>query len=308
VNWGFLSTAAINDSVLAGARASDRAEVVAVGSRSRERAEAWAAERGIPRAHGSYEDLLADDEVEAVYVSLPNALHAEWALRALQAGRHVLVEKPFSTSVREVERCFEEAERRGLVLSEGFMWRHHPQTDRMTGLVREGAIGELRLVRAHFSFTLDRPGDARWSAGLDGGSIMDVGCYCISAARLLAGEPSAVLALATGEEVDARAAGLLRFDSGVLAHYDCGLDLPPRHELEVVGAGGSLFLADPWHCREPVIEVRRGSSVDRIEVERADPYRLELEDLHDAVRDRRPPRLGRADAVGQARVLGTILS
>jgi xylose dehydrogenase (NAD/NADP) len=309
VRWGFLSTAAINDSVLAGARLSDRVDVVAVGSRSLERARTWADERGIARAHGSYEDLLADDEVEAVYISLPNGLHAEWALKALEAGKHVLVEKPFSRHAHEVERCFDAAEERGLVLSEGFMWRHHPQTRVLTELVDRGAIGELRLVRATFSFPLDRPDDVRWSAALDGGALMDVGCYCISGVRLLAGEPETVLAVATGDAVDARLAGLLRFAGGELAHFDCGFDLPARDELEVVGADGTLFLDDPWHCREPVIELRRSDGTEqRFDVEHADPYQLELEDISDAARDGRPPLLGRDDALGQARVLEAILS
>jgi D-xylose 1-dehydrogenase (NADP+, D-xylono-1,5-lactone-forming) len=306
VNWGFLSTAAINDLVLAGARQSDRVEVVAVGSRSGERARAWADERGIPRAHGSYEELLADDEVEAVYISLPNGLHVEWTLRALEAGKHVLVEKPFSRHAHEVQRCFDLADERGLVLSEAFMWRHHPQTARLLELAEE--IGPLRLVRAAFSFPLDRPDDVRWSAALDGGSLMDVGCYCISAARLLAGEPHLSVALATGPEVDAHLAGVLRFESGAIAHFDCGFDMPARDELEVVGAHGSLFLDDPWHCREPGIDLRHADdTVERIEIERVDPYMLELEDVTDAAREGREPLLGRADAVGQARVLETIL-
>jgi xylose dehydrogenase (NAD/NADP) len=308
VNWGFLSTAAINDLVLAGARLSDRVDVVAVGSRSADRARAWASERGIPRAHGSYEELLADDEVEAVYISLPNGLHVEWTLRALEAGKHVLVEKPFSRHAHEVERCFDLAEQRGLVLSEAFMWRHHPQTAKLVELVRDGAIGELRLVRAHFSFGLEYGPNVRWSPDLDGGAMMDVGCYCVSAARLFAGEPHATLVLATGPDVDARTVGVLRFDDGVLAHFDCGMDVVDRHELEIVGSDGALFTADPFHCRRPGIEVRRGGEVERIEIQPADPYRLELEDVTDAARDGRPPRLGREDAVGQARVLGTILS
>jgi xylose dehydrogenase (NAD/NADP) len=307
VRWGFLSTAAINDLVLAGARQSDRVDVVAVGSRSLERARAWAGEREIPRAHGSYEELLADDEVEAVYISLPNGLHAEWALRALEAGKHVLVEKPFSPRVKDVETCFDAAAARGLVLSEAFMWRHHPQTARMVELA--GEIGPLRLVRAAFSFPLvGRDDDVRWSRELDGGSLMDVGCYCVSAARLLLGEPETVLALATGGDVDARLAGMLRFAGGELAHFDCGFDMPARDELEVVGADGSLWLDDPWHCRKPGIELRRGGEVERVEIERVDPYRLELEDVGDAARDGRPPLLGREDALGQARVLEAILS
>ena len=297
VRWGILSTANINEKVLAGVSGSPAVEVAAVGSRSRESAERFAAAHDIPRAHGSYEELLADPEVEAVYIPLPNGMHVEWTLAALAAGKHVLCEKPLSPRADEVERCFDAAEQAGLVLSEGFMWRHHPQADRLVSLVREGAIGELRLVRAAFSFPLGRFPDVRWDAELDGGALLDVGCYCVSGSRLLAGaEPERV----NGEAVMA--------ESGVDAVFECGFDLPPRDELEAIGSEGSLFLDDPWHSLEPRIELRGGDgSLELIEVERANPYRLELEDVSAAIRGEREPRLGRADAVGQARALEALL-
>ena len=311
VRWGILSTAHINDSVLAGVSGSAAVEVLAVASRSLERAEAFASAREIPRAHGSYEDLLADPDLDAVYVPLPNGLHVPWTLAALEAGKHVLCEKPLSPRPEEVERCFDVAERAGRVLSEGFMWRHHPQAHRLTSLVREGTIGELRLVRAAFSFSLGRSHDARWDPKLDGGALLDVGCYCVSGARLLAGaEPERVAgeAVLTESGVDARFAGTLRFPGDVLATFDCGFDLAPRGELEAIGSEGSLFLGDPWHSRSPQI-ARRGAdgSVEVVEVERADPYRLEFEDVSAAIRGERAPRLGRADAVGQSRALAALL-
>jgi D-xylose 1-dehydrogenase (NADP+, D-xylono-1,5-lactone-forming) len=309
VRWGILSTADINEKVLAGVQGSPAVDVVAVGSRSAERAQEFASAHGIPRAHGSYQDLLANPDVEAIYIPLPNGLHVEWTLAALAAGKHVLCEKPLSPRAEEVERCFDAAERAGLVLSEGFMWRHHPQAERLESLVRGGAIGELRLVRAAFSFPLDRFPDVRWDAELDGGALLDVGCYCVSGARLLAGaEPERV----TGESVladsgvDSRFAGTLRFPGDVLAVFDCGFDIAPRDELEAIGSSGSLFLDDPWHSAEPRIELRAGS-VELVEVERANPYRLELEDVSAAIREEREPRLGRADAVGQARALEALM-
>jgi D-xylose 1-dehydrogenase (NADP+, D-xylono-1,5-lactone-forming) len=309
VRWGILSTADINEKVLAGVQGSPAVDVVAVGSRSAERAQEFASAHGIPRAHGSYQDLLANPDVEAIYIPLPNGLHVEWTLAALAAGKHVLCEKPLSPRAEEVERCFDAAERAGLVLSEGFMWRHHPQAERLESLVRGGAIGELRLVRAAFSFPLDRFPDVRWDAELDGGALLDVGCYCVSGARLLAGaEPERV----TGESVladsgvDSRFAGTLRFPGDVLAVFDCGFDIAPRDELEAIGSSGSLFLDDPWHSAEPRIELRAGS-VELVEVERANPYRLELEDVSAAIRGEREPRLGRADAVGQARALEALM-
>ena len=193
--FGLLSTADINGAILAGAAASDHVEVVAVASRDAARAESYAREHGIPVSHGSYDALLADPQVDAVYVSLPNSLHVEWAIRALEAGKHVLCEKPMSNDPRQVEAVFDVAERQGLVCMEALMWRHHPQTLRLAALVREGAIGELRLIRAAFSHPLyDQPDHVRTRPELAGGSLMDLGCYCVSALRLLGGEPTSVAA------------------------------------------------------------------------------------------------------------------
>jgi len=309
VRWGLLSTARINHAILAAAAASEKAEVVAVASRDGARACAYAREHGIGRAHASYEALLADDGVDAVYVGLPNGLHVAWAIRALEAGKHVLVEKPLSSRASEVERAFDAADRAGRLLTEGFMWRHSPQTRRLVSLLPE--IGEVRVVRATFGFALDRPADHRWDPAMEGGSLMDVGTYCVSAARLLCGEPTDVRGLAAGEGVDVRFAGVLRFAGGALATFDCGFDVPAHHGLEVVGAAGTLRVADPWRGRMPGIELRRGNppgDPERVEVEPADPYRLELEDLADAVAEGRPPLLGREDAVGQARVLEALLA
>jgi D-xylose 1-dehydrogenase (NADP+, D-xylono-1,5-lactone-forming) len=314
VRWGVLSTARINEAVLAGADGSSDVEFVAVASRSQQVASEYAEAHGIPRAHGSYEGLLADSEVEAVYIPLPNGLHVEWTLAALEAGKHVLVEKAFSPRASEVERCFDVAEERGLVLSEGFMWRHTPQADRLLALLQDGAIGELRLLRACFSFPLvDRDDDVRWDPALDGGAMLDVGCYCVNGLRFLAGaEPERVAgeAVMTERGVDVRFAGTLRFPGALLATFDCGFDLPVRDELEAVGSEGSLFLDDPWHSLAPSIEVRRsdGSLAEVIEIKPVNSYRLELEDVSAAIRGRPDgPRLGRADAVCQARTLEDLL-
>ncbi|HZB85429.1 MAG TPA: Gfo/Idh/MocA family oxidoreductase [Gaiellaceae bacterium] len=305
VNWGFLSTARINRLVLAGARESERVDVVAVASRDRERAEAYARENQIERAYASYEALLADPEVEAVYISLPNSLHVEWSIRALQAGKHVLCEKPLSRRPAEVEEAFDAAEQAGLVLMEAFMYRHNPQTARLQELVDMGAIGTLQLVRAAFSFPLADPANVRLNAALDGGSLMDVGCYCVSGARLLAGEPERVYGeQVVGESgVDVFFSGTMRFPGGVVAQFDSGLRMPNRDELEAVGDEGSVFLDDPWHSRTPVLRLRRAGGDEEISVDAADSYRLELENVSDAIRGDAAPLLGREDAVAQARAI-----
>ncbi|MGH2994891.1 MAG: Gfo/Idh/MocA family protein [Gaiellaceae bacterium] len=305
VAWGFLSTARIGLKVLAGARSSDRVDVVAVASRDAARAEAFAREHGLERAYGSYEALLADSDIEAVYIPLPNSLHVEWSTRALEAGKHVLCEKPFGRRAAEVERAFDAAERAGRLLMEAFMYRHHPQTRRLKELIAEGAVGRLQMVRAVFSFPVQGATNVRLDAALEGGALMDVGCYCVSGARLLAGEPERVYAeqVVTEGGVDGLFAGTLVFPGGVFAHFHSGLFLPHQDELEAIGDEGSVFLDDPWHCREPLIEVRRGESVERIPVGAADSYRLELENMSDAIRGEAEPLLGRAEAVAQARAL-----
>jgi xylose dehydrogenase (NAD/NADP) len=302
---GVLSTARINEKVLEGARAAEHVEVLAVASRSAASAAAYAREHGIERAHGSYEALLADPDIEAVYISLPNSLHVEWTVRALEAGKHVLCEKPLSRRSAEAERAFDVAERSGRLLMEAFMYRHNPQTARLVALIAEGAIGRLRVVRASFSFHLDDQSNVRLSRALAGGSLMDVGCYCVNATRLLCGEPQRVHGeqLLGSSGVDVAFAGVLGFADDVLAHFDCGLVLSPRDELVVLGEQGSLHLADPWHCRVPGIELRRRGGSESIPVEAANSYGLELENLSAAIRGTATPLLGREDALGQARTI-----
>jgi xylose dehydrogenase (NAD/NADP) len=300
VRWGILSTARINLKLLAGARLAENVDVVAVGSRDRERGEAFAAEHGIARVHGSYDDLLADPDVEAVYIPLPNALHVPWSVRALEAGKHVLCEKPLTRRVAEAEAAFGAAERAGRLLMEAFMWRYHLQTEALVRLA--GEIAPLRVIRAAFGFTLPAgdDGNVRLQARLEGGSLMDVGCYCLSALRLLGGEPErASVEMAERGGVDGRVAAVLRLPGGVLGLFDCGFDVPLRGVIEVVGEGGTLVAEDPWHGLSPRL-TRDGAEIP---VEAVNPYARELEDFSAAIREGRPPRLGREDALGQARAL-----
>ena len=307
IRFGILSTARINRLVLAGARESERVEVAAVASRDLARAEAYAREWGIERAYGSYEELLADPDLDAVYNPLPNSLHVEWSIRALEAGKHVLCEKPLSRRPEDVERAFDVADRTGRLLTEAFMYRHNPQTARLKELVTGGAIGELRVVRTAFSFTIGDRSNIRLAADLDGGALMDVGCYCVSGSRLLAGEPESVFGTSVVEAgVDTVFAATMTFPDDVIAQFDCGFTLPMRDELEAVGSEGSIFLDDPWHCRNPVIEVRREGGVELIELEPVDSYRLELENLADAIRGDSELLLGRDDAVHQARAIDAL--
>jgi D-xylose 1-dehydrogenase (NADP+, D-xylono-1,5-lactone-forming) len=308
VKWGIVSTANINRKVIPGAHASDKVELVAVASREQARADAYAREWEIPRAYGSYDDLLADAEVEAVYISLPNTLHCEWSINAMEAGKHVLCEKPLSRDPGEVSAAFDAAERTGMQMSEAFMWRHNPQTKKLKELVDGGAIGELRLIRSTFSYSLYDDANIRLRTDVDGGALMDVGCYCVSGSRLLGGESLEAHGLARRgpSGTDWVTAGVLRFPNDVLATFDCGTALPNRDELEAIGSEGSLFLDDPWHCNTPVIELRHDGEVERIELEREDSYRLELENVSDAIRGEGELLLGRDDAMGQATTMAAL--
>jgi len=303
--WGLLSTARINDAFLAGVAEARESTVLAVASRDRARGERYAAERGIPRAYHSYEALLADPDIDAVYISLPNSMHLEWTRRALEAGKHVLCEKPLSRRTADVAAAFDLAEREGRLLMEAFMYRHHPQTARLADLVHSGAIGRVRMVRAAFSFNATDPADVRLSAALDGGSLMDVGCYCVSAARLLAGEPELVSGAQVigGEGVDVAFTGWMRFADDVLAHFDSGLVCDDRFDLEVVGDEASLYVPDPWHCVTPRIELRRAHAIEIITIPEANAYGLEADNLAAAIGGDGSPLLGRADATGQARAI-----
>ena len=299
IRWGLLGTARINTKLLAGARLSSSTEVVAVGSRSADAAQAYAEANGVARAHGSYEALLADPDVDAIYISLPNSLHHPWTMTALAAGKHVLCEKPYTRHAEDVDVAWDAAAAAGLVLQEGYMWRHPPQAARLVELLP--SIGDISGIRATFGHNLAAADDIRVSAALDGGSLMDVGCYCVSAARLLAGaEPDVVYGrqVTTAEGVDRSFAGLLHFPTGLTATFHSTFD-SPTESLEVIGRDGTIFLPDPWHSTQGLILV--DGEEQRVEI--INPYQCELDDMAAAIRGEKLPRLGRDDALGQARTI-----
>jgi predicted dehydrogenase len=309
LRWGILSTAAINEHFLAAASISRLADVVAVASRQHDRATAYAADHGIECAYGSYDELLRDEAIEAIYISLPNSLHTEWTVRALKAGKHVLCEKPFTRSASEAEYAFELAASSGMVLTEGLMYRHHPQTQMLKDIVDSGRLGELRFMRAALSFTLHASNDVRLSKALDGGALMDVGCYCVSTLRLIGGECSRVYAEAkeAPSGVDVRFASTLFFEDGVIGQFDVGLDMPKRWALEVVGSEATLVLDDPWVCDMPVITIASDRGTETLAVAAADPFLLQIEDFAAAVRSAREPLIGRDEIIGQAATLEALL-
>lgn len=318
VRWGLLGTARIAEVVLEAMRRSENAEVVAVASRDGERASTFASAHGIETSYGSYAELLEADDVDGVYIPLPNALHAPWSEKALSAGKHVLCEKPLGRHPDQVAAAFGAADRGQRLLAEAFMYRYHPQTLLVRKLVEEGAIGSLAYIKGTLSFTMVGK-DVRSSAALDGGSLMDLGCYCVSAARLFAGEPERVYAeqVTSGREVDVQFAASMRMPGGVLAQFDCGFYLPRRDRLEIVGSEGWITLSDPWLCRSPTIELHRlGESeqlpvdpegVHRLVFDEIDVYRREIDAVSAAILGQLRLPFGKDDAVGQARALDALL-
>ena len=302
IRWGILGTGHINRRFLVGAHESPDVDIVAVGSRAGARAAEFAKANEIPRSHGSYEALLADPDVEAVYICLPNSLHHPWTMAALAAGKHVLCEKPYSRRPADVTAAFDAADAAGLVLQEAFMWRHTPAAKRLPELLPR--IGELQHIRATFSFRLGDPANVRLSAELEGGSLMDVGCYGVSGSRLLANaDPTAVFGTSTigPTGVDLRFVGVLRFANGVTAEIASAFTSQHRG-LEAIGSEGSLLVPDPW---SEWIE-RIVCNGEEIRVEAPNAYRCELEDMAAAIRGERQPLLGRADALGQARTIAAL--
>jgi predicted dehydrogenase len=312
LRWGLLGTARINRVVIPPLRASLRNRLEAVGSRTPRRADEYAREWGIARAFGSYEALLADPAIDAVYIALPNALHAEWSVLAVEAGKHVLCEKPLAQSVAEVDAIAAAVAGSGRWVAEAFMYRHHPQSDLVVGLVREGAIGAVRRMRGSFRFTHSRPEDARWLLEMGGGSLWDVGCYPVSFARMVLGsEPVEVSAeqVVGPTGVDIALSGVLQFPGGVVAQVDSSLSAPFHTMMEISGTSGTLIVRNPF---KPGI----GATVDLVDAHgrvqtlaAADQelYSGEVEDLASAALDGTPPRISLADSRGNTAALVGLL-
>jgi len=269
LRWGILGCARIaRRGLIPGIRASTSGTVLALASRDREMAESWGREFAIPLAYPSYEAVLGDPEIDAVYIPLPNELHKPWVLAAAEAGKHVLCEKPLALDSQEAAAMVEHCRRRGVILMEAFMWRHQPRTLEIRKRVRDGAIGDLRVIHSSFSFPIES-GDWRLDAARGGGALWDVGCYGVSTARLFAGsEPKAVRALAhfgpsaadvtrtqhavhvdsehAPSGVDLTMAAVLEFDGGVLATIDCSFEQPFRCHYELVGSRGVVEVPDAY--------------------------------------------------------------
>lgn len=300
LNWGLLSTAKINRALIRPLTSSKRTRVLAVASRSLSTAESYAREWRIPRAHGSYEALLTDPDIDVIYNSLPNHLHAEWSIKALRAGKHVLCEKPIALTLAEVDAMTQAARETGKVLAEAFMYRHHPQTLKVKEIVESGALGKLQLIKGAFTFNLTREGDIRSKKETGGGSIWDIGCYPISYARMIAGlEPIEVFGWQVTSEngVDNSFYGQMRFESEIHAQFDSGFKSPLRSMIEIVGTDGALTVPAPFKPeRNSEIFISRGDKVEKIKIKGGMLYMGEVDDMCDAVTQNKAPRVSLADS------------
>jgi D-xylose 1-dehydrogenase (NADP+, D-xylono-1,5-lactone-forming) len=300
--WGLVSTARINRRLIPAIRGAAGAELTAVASRDGARAHAYADEWGIPHALGSYEELFGHDDIDAVYVSAPNHLHAPLAIAAADAGKHVLCEKPLALTTADVDAIAAAARRNDVVIAEAFMYRHHARTLRLLEIVTSGRIGDVQLVRSAFTFPLVGEGDVRLDPAIGGGSLWDVGCYPVSLARTVVGEtPTDVQAWQRlgPSGVDLACWATLRFPGGAVAQFDSGFAAPFRSHAEIVGTDGVIVVPRPFQPTgaEPLLVGPADDALTPVIVE-ADPelYRPEVEDLMAAARGERTPRVGLDDS------------
>ncbi len=309
LRWGILSTANIGRKVVTPAiQAALDCQVVAVASRDQQKAERYAAELGISRAYNAYEALLEDPDIDAIYNPLPNSLHLPWTIRALEAGKHVLCEKPLGLSADECREMQRAAEASGCVLMEAFMYRFHERTQRLFAITRSGKLGALRLIRARFAFTVSDPDNIRLNEELGGGALMDVGCYCVNIARTLAGnQPLKVQATASWSEgVDKALTATLRFADGLIAQIDCALDQPRFEKLEVFGTDGyceveAAFL--PGSDDTMLDLTLRETGSQQIPVAGHNQYQSMVEHFVEAVVQRAPLRYGPLEAAQNMTVI-----
>lgn len=300
LRWGLLSTARINRLIIPAIRGAARSVLTTVASRTPEKARAYAAEWSIPRVLGSYDALLADPEIDVVYISLPNSLHVEWTVRALEAGKHVLCEKPLALNPGDVDRIAAAAARAGRTAAEAFMYRHHPLTHAAEAIVKSGRLGAIRGFKGAFTFPLTRNGDVRLDPALGGGSLWDVGCYPVSYACLLAGAaPTEVFGWqqTSTAGVDLEFAGMMRFGDGSVAQFDCGFTGPFRAEMIVVGRDAALRIERPFRTDDRSrLVLTTGDNEEALPFDPAPPFAGEIADIEAAALDGRPQRVPLAES------------
>jgi D-xylose 1-dehydrogenase (NADP+, D-xylono-1,5-lactone-forming) len=291
---GVLGAARIARLFVEAVRPSPKVAMTAVASRDIERATAFARDTGIPRVHSTYDALFADPEIDAVYVPLPNNLHAEWSIRAVNAGKHVLCEKPLAASGTEARAMFDAAAQNGVYLVEAYPYRAQPQTLKLRELLAEGAIGRVQLIQASFGFPLSDAANIRMDPGLAGGALMDAGSYPVSLVRMVAGAaPRCVHAMSRWAEsgVDKTTIASLEFASGLFAQISCTFATARHRHAFIAGDAGSIattYFNDTSPSFPPLLEVKRGTGWDAtrelVETAATSGFLAEAESFHDLVR------------------------
>lgn len=316
VNWGVLSTAKIaREHVIPAMQAGEAMNVVGIASREEHRAKELAAKLGIPKAYGSYEALLADPEIEAIYNPLPNHLHTPFTIKALEAGKHVLCEKPIALNADEARRIDEARQNTGLLVAEAFMVRFHPQWQRVREIVRSGRLGEVRAVHTIFSYFLADPSNIRNQADIGGGGLYDVGCYAINTARyVFEGEPQRVLGLFAIDpdlQTDRMMSGLAEFADNRHLAFTCATQLVPCQRVQILGTRGRIEIAIPFNAPAGggtaiVIDDGRdlsGSGREVVELPPCNQYTLQGDAFSRAIRGGQVLEWGASDAVLNMRVI-----
>ena len=322
LRWGVISTADIGmGKVIPAIQRAERCEVVAIASRRLDRAAAAAARLGIPRAYGSYQELLASDEIDAVYIPLPNDAHAEWTIKAAEAGKHVLCEKPLAMSAAQAEQMARACAAAGVKLAEAFMYRHHPSWVEMVRLVRSGAIGQLQAVQSFFSYYNDDPANIRNRVENGGGAIMDIGCYCINLSRLLfAAEPIGIKASVRRDPemgIDVVSSAILEFPDGGQSAFTCSIRAEPDQRVHLYGTSGRIEVEIPFNIppdRETRIFLTAGGdppaapATETLVFAPADQYQIQASLFARAVLDDTDVAVPVADAVANLKVIEAILA
>ena len=313
LRWGILGTADIATETiraLSNSACHECGTVRAIASRDLQRAKLYAHKYEIPLAFGSYEDLLAAGVVDVVYIPLPNSLHAQWTIRAMETGHHVLCEKPIAISADQALEVAEASKRTGFHVAEAFMYRHHPQWSTVAELISSGSIGDVVSLNSRFTFLLDDPSANPASKELAGGALMDVGCYCVHFSRMITkAEPIQVSAMEKRGEVDEAMIGMMEFPGGVLAQFETGINSFEKHGVEITGTRGSIVLDQPWvpGDRLALIKIYNEDQPMRtITVPPANSYFLQANQFTvDCIEDG-PPRWSIADAVANMRVIDAL--
>jgi len=292
INWGILSTAHINRRVIPAIRHSDRGHLLAVASRDLDKAQEYAAQWHIPHAYGSYEDLLANDSIHAVYISIPNHLHAEWILKALQRGKHVLCEKPMCMNMAELQKVEQEIERTKLNVMEGYMHLHHPQTHLWKSIIDAGTLGDVQMITSSFSFTLDRPeNNYRWDMDAGGGALWDVGVYPITLMQYLYNDvpQSATAIMDKAKGIDMSTSAMLEFSNARTGYFFVSFKSDFSTDTCIHGTKGQLMISHPYTNVDACQAfIRNGNKTERIEVPREYLYNGEIENMHDMILDGKP--------------------